>query len=87
MASGEKPASQYTLMDSVHPPFASGNVVLDTSETPTSTLATRFEKLLAEQHGLSTGMGRSKLSIPKTVGVGTVRNWNTVSRLLKLSGG
>ncbi len=31
------------------------------------------------------GMGKSKLTLPKTIGVGTVRNWNTVHKLLALT--
>ena len=34
--------------------LASGNVVLDTTKTPTAKLASRLENLLTEQHGLST---------------------------------
>lgn len=31
------------------------------------------------------GMGKSKFTLPKTIGVGTVRNWNTVHKLLTLT--
>ncbi len=31
------------------------------------------------------GMGKSKLKLPRTIGIGTVRNWNTFHKLLALS--
>jgi uncharacterized protein (DUF1697 family) len=135
--------------------LASGNIVLDTTKTPTAKLASRLENLLTEQHGLSTdimvrtpaewaaminanpmpeaaqstpsafgvmvikgkldtdaltsftdhwkgpeqieagegciyihfpnGMGQSKLKLPQTIGIGTLRNWNTVCKLKTLA--